>query len=37
MLVYIPAHAYPPEVASHHINSAADTLVSFSIMELYNY
>ena len=36
MLVHIPVHAYPPEEVSHHIDSAADTLVSLSIREFYN-
>ena len=32
----VSTHAYPPEVVSHRIDSAADTLMSFCIMELYN-
>ena len=33
--MYVPAHAYPPEVMSHYIHGVADTLVTFTIVELY--
>ena len=36
MLVYVSPHADPPKVASDHADHAADSLVSFGIMELYN-
>ena len=36
MVMDVSAHAYPPEVASHHIDSVVDTLVSFCIVEFYN-
>ena len=36
MLMDISAHAYSPEVVSQHIESVADTLVTFFIMELCN-
>ena len=37
MLVYISPHANPPKVASDHVDHSADALVSFGIVELYNY
>ena len=36
MLVYVPEFAYPPEVMPYHIHGVADTLVTFTIVELYN-
>ena len=35
-LVDISSHAYLPEVMSHHVDSAADTLVAFGIVEFCN-
>ena len=33
MLMDVSVYAYLPEVVSHHIDSAGDTLVSFCIVE----
>ena len=30
----VSAHSYPPEVSAHHVDSAADSLMTFPIVEL---
>ena len=34
MLMDVSPHTYPQEVAPHHVDSLADSLMTFSIMKL---